>query len=226
MINLNVFVMKKLLNFVVVLGLGAAMFSCGGQKQVAADYYNNPRGNYSNQQTEPERKVVETTTVTATKRAESKLDLLAAEESTKLRAVGIGNDYEEKYARREAIRDAQATLAGYLERSIIEIVKEYNKRTTKNDRKKTESQLEGYVETTVAQIIKSHPIGVPEIYDLSDGTVRVYVCVELDMETTSLLEDTYNKLSDDEVIGVDYDKKKFIEDNLQEIERLRNEVKQ
>lgn len=205
--------MKNLiLKSALILSCSSLLFSCGSQKNLDSSYYANPN-NISTPQVPKE-----------TKREVREVDRLASQATDKLRAVGIGNDYNEKYARREAIRDAQATLAGYLERAIIEIVKEYNNNHTLNQAKVSEAQIEGYVETTVSQKISSIPIGMPEVYDLADGSVRVYVCVELQTETKKFLEDTYNNLTEKQILGIDYDKQKFIEDNMKTIEKLRNNL--
>jgi low affinity Fe/Cu permease len=63
------------------------------------------------------------------------------------------------------------------------------------------------------------------VYDLSDGTVSVYVCVELVKPTDEVIGDVYDELTRDEVIGIDYDKQKFIKDNRERLEELRNQVK-
>lgn len=206
--------MKRFSNLFYMMSFFLFVCSCATRKTVQTDYYADPSG------VEKKNESV----LRETKRETRQVDILASEATDKLRAVGIGNDYDEKYARREAIRDAQATLAGFLERSILEVVKEYNQKTGINQKKISEQNLEGYLETTVAQKINSIPIGLPEVYDLSDGSVRVYVCVELKTKTADVLGETYESLKKDEILGVEYDKQKFIEENLGVIERLRNEL--
>lgn len=187
--------------------------SCGSSKKAAADnYYNNPRKSGTTAQPEE------------TKRETKEVDRLVAAETTNMRAVGIGNDFEEKYARREALRDGQATLASYLETVIVGLTNEYHKKATANQKKFSETNLEEYVETSVAQKISTKMIGVPEVYDLSDGTVRVYICVELSKPTDKVLGDIYDQMTSDEVIGTDYDKQKFIEDNKDRLRELREKA--
>lgn len=206
--------MKRVSNLFYMMSFFLFVCSCATRKVIPADYYTDPSGIEKKNES----------ALRETKRETRQVDILASEATDKLRAVGIGNDYDEKYARREAIRDAQATLAGFLERSILEVVKEYNQKTGINQKKISEQNLEGYLETTVAQKINSIPIGLPEVYDLSDGSVRVYVCVELKTKTADVLGETYESLKKDEILGVEYDKQKFIEENLGVIERLRNEL--
>lgn len=118
------------------------MASCGSSKRAAADnYYTNPNPKREGTLKQPEEK----------KREAHEVDRLAAAETTNMRAVGIGNDMEEKYARREALRDGQNTLAGYLETAVISLTKEYHKKATANVKKYSETNMEEYVETAVSQ---------------------------------------------------------------------------
>lgn len=186
--------------------------SCGSSKKVAADdYYSNPKG--------------KTAQPTLKKREVREVDKLAAAETNKMRAVGLGNDFEEKEARREAIQDAQNTLAGYLETSIVSLTQEYHKKAQVASKKYSETNLERYVESAVSQKVSSRMIGTPEVYDASDGTVQVYVCIELQKTTEQVLGDMYDQLTQDEILGTDYDKMKFIQDNKDRLQELRDKVK-
>lgn len=186
--------------------------SCGSSKKATADnYYSNPKE--------------KTAQPTLKKREVREVDKLAAAETNKMRAVGIGNDFDEKEARREAIQDAQNTLAGYLESCIVSLTQEYHKKAQANAKKYSETNLERYVETAVSQKVSSKMIGTPEVYDASDGTVQVYVCVELQKPTDNVLGEMYDQLTQDEILGTDYDKMKFIQDNKDRLQELRDKVK-
>lgn len=211
--------MKKNI-LVMAFGMAAMlMTACGGgtTKSVADNsYYNNPRGNEPVvQQQAPVKQPKET------KRSVREVDKLAAAETNSMRAVGIGNDYEEKDARREAINDARNTLAGFIEASVVALTKEYHKKTQKQQKKTSESSIEGTVEYAVGQTISTKMIGIPEAYDLSDGTIRVYVCLELTKPNKQVLSEIYDNLKDEDILGVDYDKEKFIQDNMDRIKELR-----
>lgn len=75
------------------------------------------------------------------------------------------------------------------------------------------------------QKISTRLVGIPEVYDLSDGTVRVYVCVELSLATDQVLGDIYDQMTRDEILGSDYDKMKFIQDNRDRIQELRDKLR-
>lgn len=204
--------------FTCVLCLAALLStSCGSSKKAAADnYYVDPNPKKEGMLKQPTEK----------KRDLKEVEKLAATESANMRAVGIGNDFDLKYARREAIRDGQNTLAGFLETTIINLTKEYHKKATANTKKFSETNLEEYVETSVAQTISTRVVGTPETYDLSDGSIRVYVCVELSTPTKDVLSNVYDQMSQDEILGTDYDKTKFIEDNMNQLDQLREKAAQ
>lgn len=199
--------------FAYALSLMLMLGSCGSQKKVAANnYYSEPQAPVS----QP----------TLKKREIHEVDKLVAKETDKMRAVGLGNDYDEKEARNEAIRDAKATLAGFLETAIVGLTQDYHKKATANGKKYSESNLQGLIETAISQNIKNTRIvGVPEVYDAADGTVQVYVCVELQKPTNEIIGDVYDELTKDDVLGTDYDKMKFIQDNKDRLQELREKAK-
>ena len=209
--------MKKF-SILALVAFALIMQSCGASKQATnANYYQNP---YPQEQPQQPQQTA------PKKRATSELDILVEQATDKLRAVGVADDYDEADARVEALRNAQLELATMLESSIIALVKEYDKKSELNRKKMDESTKEGFVESSVAQTISVRPIGVPEIYDLADGSVRVRRCVELAEKTEEVVGEVYDTLTANEVIGIDYDKEKFIKDNMEQLQQLRDRLNQ
>ena len=204
--------MKKNVIMVAITTATMSLMACGSTKSVVNQGYNN-----SGQDGKQQSFMV--------KQQTREVDKLVAQETNRMRAVGIGNDYDEKLARREAQNDAKNTLAGYIETSVVALTSEYTKKTTINKKKISESNIEGMVETSVAQKVSTRMIGVPEVYNVSDGSIQVYVCLELVKPTEEILGEVYDDLSKDDVLGVDYDKQKFISDNKDRIQELREKVK-
>lgn len=204
----------KTIHILCTLALGALMLSsCGSSKKAAADnYYYNPKKFGTTAQ--PTEKFI------ATKEVER----LSAEKTENLRALGIGNDYDIKYARSEALRNGQAELARLLQSAIVEIAQEYHKKVDVTNKKFNETKIQDYVENIVAQKISSRIVGIPESYELSDGTVRVYMCVELAKPTDSVLKDIYGQMTKDEIINTDYDEQEFIERNKEVLQDRREKT--
>ena len=204
--------MKKIMTWALAVVTMLSFAACSSSKKAAKEYYKNPQNN-------------ETRHVTEQKVETREVDRLAAAETDRMRAVGIGNDYDEKQARREAMIDARNTLAGYMETAVLNLTQEYSQKSILNKKKMTESTLKGLVETSVSQKLSTKLIGVPEIYRLSDGTIQVYVCLEMTKPTKNVLGDVYDNLSREDALGADYDREKFIQDNLDRIQELRENVK-
>lgn len=190
--------------FLTLVILALFMQSCGGSKQVVNTGIKTPR--------QQELKTLE-------------VDKLVAEETDKLRAVGIATDREEMEARKEALQNGQIEIASLLETSVVALTQLYNQKTTANSKKFTERQRKEFIELTVAQKISTRAVGEPNRFIDDDGNYQVYRCVELKIPTAELLGEIHDELTREEVIGVDYDKKKFIEDNLEKIQELREKAR-
>ena len=153
------------------------------------------------------------------------VDKLVAEETDKLRAVGIATDIDEMEARKEALQNGQIEIASMLETSIVALTQVYNQKVKANSKKFTERERKEFIELTVSQKISTHAVGTPDRFITDDGEYHVYRCVELRTPTAELLGEIHDELTREEVIGVDYDRKKFIEDNLEMIQELREKAR-
>ena len=213
--------MKKF-SFLAAVAFAALLSSCGGSKQVAnaaAGYYNNPYPQQfaPQQQTNPQQQMQELKTL--------KVDELVAEETDKLRAVGIATDIDENDARREALQAGQLELASLIETSVVALTQEYNQKNQVNGKKLNEEQRKELIEFAVSQKISVKAIGTPDRFMLGDGSFQIYRCVELKVPTTEVLGQIHDELTREEVIGVDYDREKFIKDNMDRIQELRENAK-
>ena len=63
------------------------------------------------------------------------------------------------------------------------------------------------------------------MYDLSDGTVQVYVCIEMGTKQDALVKNIYKKLepevSDDEILKMKFNQKQFEEDTKAGLEEYK-----
>ena len=183
--------------------------SCGSSKQVTnANYYDNPHAAQEEQR-------LETLNV----------DILVEEETDKLRVVGIGEDIDEADARMEAIRAGQREIASLLETTVIEFTRRHLQDYVKGNKKYKGSQTNGVVEYSVAQVISVRAVGTPDRYRLEDGSYKIYRCIELKTPTTEVLGKVYDDLTREEIIGMDYDRDKFINENMELLQELRAKTK-
>lgn len=209
--------------FAVSVVLACTLSSCGGSKQMAnAGYYNNP---YPQQQQYVPQQQVKPQQQSMQELKTLKVDELVAEETDKLRAVGIGNDPDENDARREALQAGQLELASLIETSVVALTQEYNQKNQVNGKKLKEEQRKELIEFAVSQKISVKAIGTPDRFLTGDGSFQIYRCVELTVPTVEVLGDIHNELTREEVIGMDYDREKFIKDNMDRIQQLRENAK-
>lgn len=210
--------MKKF-SFLAAIAIAMFLQSCGGSKQVAnAGYYNNPYPQQQYQQQSIQQQPMQELKTL-------KVDELVAEETDKLRAVGIANDADEMDARREALQAGQLELASLIETSIVALTQEYNQKNQVNGKKLKDEQRKEFIEFAVSQKISVKAIGTPDRFMLADGSFQIYRCVELKEPTADVLGEIHNQLTREEVIGLDYDREKFIKDNLDRIQELRENSK-
>ena len=149
---------------------------------------------------------------------------LAKEEGANLRAASSAISSLEDVALENAENAAVTLLASRIESSIIGVRERFNKSNQVDTRNLTEQQVTNYLQTYVAQKLSYKVIGEPSIYDNPDGTITAYVCVELTTPTEKILEDAYDKLTQDEILQTEFDKKKFVEENKEELKKLRDKT--
>ena len=75
----------------------------------------------------------------------------------------------------------------------------------------------------VAQEISNTRVIETSIYDLSDGSVQVYVCIEMRNTTNEFSDKLKNELSRDGVIELEYDRERFMQKMSEGLERYKKE---
>ena len=204
--------MKKFSILVAVVSM-SLFSSCGSNKQVVnADYYNNPQG------------VMQSGTQSRQRREVDPTYTLAKQEGDRMRAAQSATSHLEDVALENAENAAAQALASRLETAIIGVRERYNKNTQVNNKTMTEQNAENIIKSYFAQKISYVVIGEPSLYDNPDGTITAYVCVEMKTKTEDVLSETYDDLTREGVLAVDFDKKQFIEENKSELKKLQEQI--
>lgn len=177
------------------------MSSCGSSKQVASVSESNAG---------------------RTRRTVDPTYTLAKQEGTNLRAASSATSSLEDVALENAENAAVTLLASRLESAIIGVRERFNKTNQLDKKNLTEQQVTNYMQTFVAQKLSYKIIGEPSIYDNPDGTITTYVCVELTTPTDKILEDAYDKLTEDEILHTEFDKQRFVKENKEELDKLKS----
>lgn len=136
---------------------------------------------------------------------------LSEQPSDNLRAYGTARSMgNEKVAINEATRDARNELAQMLKVAVDGAAQDYMKNST-NDAKSTSGTIsEAVFSQYVDELITNSPRIKTDIFDLSDGSIQVYVCVEMRVSKKELNESVDNILDREGFIENQYDREQFI----------------
>lgn len=213
--------MKKLF-FTISVVFACTLCSCGGSKQMAnAGYYNNP---YPQQQQYVSQQQQQSVGQTRQRRTVDPMYTLAKQEGDRLRSAQSATSHLEDVALDNAENAAAQALASRLETAIMGVRDRYNRTSQVNNQVLTEQDAQNHIKSYFAQKISYVVIGEPSIYDNPNGTITAYVCVEMKTKTEDVLSEAYDNLTREGVIAVEYDKKKFVEENKEELKKLQQQL--
>ena len=183
-----------------VASVCALQSSCSGSKQV---YQGQAQGyNRQSQVTAP---------VVRQKREVEECIKLAEKETDKYRAVGTSISYQEEYAMQNAEANAVTAMVQRMETAVEGARLLYNKTSGSNKKQMSEGSIESIVRQDLKGKCMNYRVIKSNLYDLSDGTVQCYVCIELRDTKDGMLSAVEDALKKNEVISVDEDRKKFME---------------
>ncbi len=200
--------MKKLFLFAAAAAT-IMLASCGSTKQVA--FY----GDAENLEYAPQGR---------TRRSVDPTYTLAKNEGAYLRAAQSATSFLEDVALENAEAAAAQALASRIETAIYGVRERFNKTNQLNAKIHTEQAVKNYIKSAVSQVISYKVIGEPSIYDNPDNSITAYVCVELITDTETLLNKTYDTLTQDDMLSTEFERTKFVEENKEEIKKLQGKV--
>lgn len=207
--------MKKLL----VLSFIAStmvLASCGSSRQVNSSNYNAQLQQKQNQQVQSyqvpksEQMPQSVKAQTRVARPEEPCEALSWERD--LAAAGTATSYNEKVARNEAIRDARYELGRMMQVAVEGAAEDYLRNVTKNRKSTSETISEEINSQFFSECVKNSKVIKTTVYDLSDGQIQVYACVEVVAGFDVLekaAEVAENVLSRDEVLETEFNKEQF-----------------
>lgn len=150
------------------------------------------------------------------------MDLALAEEEN-LRVFGSAISPIEKIARNEALRDARNQFATRLQVAVDGAALDYAQNTTENVKKSASELGEVIMTQYVSQIIKNTKPIKWSVYDLSDGSIEVYVCLEMVDGLDEVKKGLGNALSRNAIIGIQHDRERFIDKTLKGLENFKKQ---
>ncbi len=135
---------------------------------------------------------------------------MAQTESENLRAYGLAVAYTEKAALNEAERDAKNRMAAMIKTAVEGAAQDYTKNVNINLDVTTESIGEVVMSQYVVQEVANTKVIKTSVFDLTDGSIEVYVCIEMKKPQEKVEEAISNVLAEEEIIKVEYDRERFI----------------
>lgn len=197
--------MKRI--YVLAVLASVLMFvSCGSTKKVtSSDYQYQQWKQQQEQQTAGEQRPARTLRTT-----EPCIEMAQAD-AENLRAYGTATSYIEKTALNEAERDARNRLAAMIKVAVEGAAQDYEQNANKNLKNSAGSIGESVMTQFVAEEVKNTRILKTSIYDLADGSIQVYVCLEMRTNKKDFGKNLENTLDREGIIELQYDRDRFIE---------------
>lgn len=196
--------MKK--TYAMAVLAGSFMFiACGSSKKAASsDYQYQQWKQQQGQQAETPQRPARTL------RTSEPCMEMAQTDAENLRSYGTATSYVEKTALNEAERDARNRLAAMIKVAVEGAAQDYEQNANKNLKKSAGTIGESVMTQFVAEEIKNTRILKTSVYDLTDGSIQVYVCLEMRTNKNDFGKNLDNTLDRDGIIELQYDRDRFV----------------
>ena len=220
--------MKGLSLFIATLIIMVLITACGSSKQASA--YNYPQPDYHGQpQTQTSQRTATSTPQQPT-RQEREVDkcitLANTEDNDKYRAYGTATSFQEEYALQNAEANAVTDMIQRMKTAVEGARQFYNKNANVNEKKITEGDAQSFINQYVVGECKDYKVIKTSMYDLSDGSIQCYVCIELRKTKEKVLENMDNSLSRDKLLEIAFDKQQFMKSIQQGLENYKRQQSQ
>ncbi len=137
------------------------------------------------------------------------------------RATGQGKSPDLATAKSIALLNAETQIARNINTKIKAVIDQYTNQRSIADKQDYESKFEQETRSIVNQSISDVKILGEKAFKENNGTINYFIVIEI--SKTSLKENISNKISSNQKLQLDYDKKKFEETFNAEMEKLDKE---
>lgn len=215
-------------NYLLAASIVVLATSCGASKGALETENQQLQTQVAYQQQQLDQQQTQQTSArpNRTLRTTDPCEELSLEVSENLRAFGTATSYIEKTARNEAARDARNQLAQMIKIAVEGAAQDYSQNATVNLKKTAEEIGEVVMTQYVSEVIENTKPIKWSVFDLSDGSVQVSVCIEMEKSKKEVKAELSNVLDKDDVIGIQYDRDRFIDkiyDGLEEYKQQQRE---
>lgn len=223
--------MKPILYPAIVVAMALAT-ACGSSKKAASSDYQYQQ--WLQQQAAAQQQTAEQTPAeepaprrpARTLRTLEPCIELAQADAENLRAYGTSTSYVEKAALNEAERDARNRMAAMLKVAVEGAAQDYEQNANRDLKKSAGTIGESVMTQFVAEEIRNTRIIKTSIYDLTDGSVQVYVCLEMRSDKEEFGKHLANTLDREGIIELQYDRDRFLEKVSAGLEAYKESQKQ
>jgi len=137
------------------------------------------------------------------------------------RAKQYGKSPDLSTAKKIALQNAKSELASNIKSLVKRVTDQYTNQRTIANKQEFENKFEELAREVVDQTLTDVKIMDEKIFKETDGSFSYWVAIETSKQ--SILEGVTNKITKDEKLQLDYDKKKFEEIFNSEMDKLSKE---
>ena len=137
------------------------------------------------------------------------------------RAKQMGKSPDLATSKKIALQNAKSELAGNIQATIKRVTDQYTNQRTVGTQQDFENKFEELSREVVNQTLNDVKIVDEKTFKEQDGSYTYWLVIEVSKQP--VLEGINNKISKNEKLQLDYDKKKFEEIYNKEMEKMSNE---
>jgi hypothetical protein len=137
------------------------------------------------------------------------------------RSKQMGKSIDLATSKKIALQNAKAELAGNIKSVVKRVTDQYTNQRTVGDKQDFENKFEDLAREVVDQTLSDVRVIDEKIFKETDGKYSYWVAIET--SKVSILDAVSNKISKNEKLQLDYDKKKFEDVFNSEMEKLSKE---
>lgn len=136
------------------------------------------------------------------------------------RASAVGESLDQATAKKKAMSNAKADLAGTIQTTIKATIDNYVNSREMNNKETVEERFEGLSREVINQKLSGVITICEKTFKTAENKYKTYVCLELGAD--DLVEAINERLTKEESLRIDYDYEKFKEEFNKEMEKLEN----
>lgn len=200
---------------------GAAVLSlvaCGSSKKATSSDYQ-----YEQWKQQQEQQAAQNRPGRTLRATEPCIELALADDCEYLRSYGTATSYVEKTALSEAERDARNRMAQMIKVAVEGAAQDYAQNANRNLKNSAATLGESVMTQYVAEELRNTRIIKTSLYDLTDGSIQVYVCLEMRTGKDAFGQNLNNFLDREGVVELQYDRDRFVEKTAQGLETYKQQ---